>query len=247
MPAGTRSTNAATSANTILFFIPTSSILDTSTLARRHLRAGKERAGRSVKVGRYPRERRRQGAWWAPRSSKPVWGRELPGGFDSRPPPRGKNGERSWSPKGSTFPPQPLPSDRGGRLAQPPSADIRVGSRGRRAEAERHRARGVGVSGRVSSPTRTSLARPLFFKPWRVSSSWRELPANVSSTRTSRGSDSSARSGSGVRAGWTGEHRPGLDVPRRYKLTHEGAGGSGKSGASNGALTVLDKGGSVLY
>jgi hypothetical protein len=32
--------------------------------------------------------RRRQGSWWAPRSSKPVWGRELPGGFDSRPPPR---------------------------------------------------------------------------------------------------------------------------------------------------------------
>src|SRR5437588_6319824 len=36
----------------------------------------------------YPPRRRRQGAWWAPRSSKPVWGRELPGGFDSRPPPR---------------------------------------------------------------------------------------------------------------------------------------------------------------
>src|ERR671919_1176956 len=31
---------------------------------------------------------RRQGAWWAPRSSKPVCGRELAGGFDSRPPPR---------------------------------------------------------------------------------------------------------------------------------------------------------------
>src|SRR4029450_10167485 len=37
---------------------------------------------------RYPRSRRRQGTWWAPRSSKPVWGRELPGGFDSRPPPQ---------------------------------------------------------------------------------------------------------------------------------------------------------------
>jgi hypothetical protein len=31
--------------------------------------------------------RRRQGAWWAPRSSKPVCRRELAGGFDSRPPP----------------------------------------------------------------------------------------------------------------------------------------------------------------
>ncbi len=31
--------------------------------------------------------RRRQGAWWAPRSSKPVCGRKLAGGFDSRPPP----------------------------------------------------------------------------------------------------------------------------------------------------------------
>src|SRR3990172_4332568 len=30
---------------------------------------------------------------WAPRSSKPVWGRKLPGGFDSRPPPRGEIGE----------------------------------------------------------------------------------------------------------------------------------------------------------
>jgi len=33
--------------------------------------------------------------------SKPVWGRELPGGFDSRPPPRGENGEMSgsrWTP-----------------------------------------------------------------------------------------------------------------------------------------------------
>jgi Predicted permease len=46
----------------------------------------------------YPRSWRRQGAWWAPRSSKPVWGRELPGGFDSRPPPlrrhQRKRGER---------------------------------------------------------------------------------------------------------------------------------------------------------
>jgi hypothetical protein len=30
-------------------------------------------------------------------TSGPVWGRELPGGFDSRLPPRGENGERSWS------------------------------------------------------------------------------------------------------------------------------------------------------
>jgi hypothetical protein len=29
--------------------------------------------------------------------SKPVWGRKLPGGFDSRPPPRGENGEKRWS------------------------------------------------------------------------------------------------------------------------------------------------------
>src|SRR5439155_13032704 len=40
-----------------------------------------------------------------------------------------------------------------------------------------------------------------------VSSSWREFPASVFSTRTSRGSHSGARSGSGVRARWTGEHR----------------------------------------
>src|SRR5436190_10862274 len=33
------------------------------------------------------------------------------------------------------------------------------------------------------------------------------IPASDISTRTSRGSDSSARSGSRVRAGWTGEHR----------------------------------------
>src|SRR6266540_1909586 len=32
--------------------------------------------------------------------SKPVWGRELPGGFDSRPPPRGENGEMLWSSRG---------------------------------------------------------------------------------------------------------------------------------------------------
>jgi hypothetical protein len=50
-----------------------------------------------------------------------------------------------------------LPSDQGVRLAQPPSADVRVGSRRRRAEAGRHRARGVGVSGRVSSPTPTQF------------------------------------------------------------------------------------------
>jgi hypothetical protein len=36
---------------------------------------------------RYPRSRRRQGTWWAPRSSKSVGGRKLAGGFDSRPPP----------------------------------------------------------------------------------------------------------------------------------------------------------------
>ncbi len=32
--------------------------------------------------------------------SKPVWGRELPGGFDSRPPPRGGIGEMLWSSRG---------------------------------------------------------------------------------------------------------------------------------------------------
>src|SRR5919109_1178995 len=40
-----------------------------------------------IRTRRYPRRWRRQGAWWAPRSSKPVCGRELAGGFDSRPPP----------------------------------------------------------------------------------------------------------------------------------------------------------------
>jgi hypothetical protein len=45
------------------------------------------RCAQSVEVRRYPRSRRRQGTWWAPRSSKPVCGRELAGGFDSRPPP----------------------------------------------------------------------------------------------------------------------------------------------------------------
>jgi len=44
MPAGIRHTNAVTSANTIFFFIPTSRIPGTSKLARRQLRAGKERA-----------------------------------------------------------------------------------------------------------------------------------------------------------------------------------------------------------
>jgi len=33
------------------------------------------------------------------------------------------------------------------------------------------------------------------------------IPASVIPTRTSRASDSTARSGSWVRAGWTGEHR----------------------------------------
>jgi hypothetical protein len=32
-----------------------------------------------------------------PRTSKPVRGRKLPGGFDSRPPPRGEIGEEVWS------------------------------------------------------------------------------------------------------------------------------------------------------
>ena len=41
--------------------------------------------------------------------SKPVWGRELPGGFDSRPPPRGEIGERAWSPADSTSPPHMSP------------------------------------------------------------------------------------------------------------------------------------------
>ena len=50
------------------------------------------RCAHSVEVRRYPRSRRRQGTWWAPRSSKPVWGRELPGGFDSRPPPPVESG-----------------------------------------------------------------------------------------------------------------------------------------------------------
>src|SRR5207342_3135138 len=68
-------------------------------------KGGQRRVGRPVNVRRYPRERRRQGAWWAPRSSKPVWGRELPGGFDSRPPPREEIGEEAWSPMGSTSPP----------------------------------------------------------------------------------------------------------------------------------------------
>ena len=38
--------------------------------------------------------------------SKPVWGREPPGGFDSRPPPRGENGEWLWSRGGSTASPR---------------------------------------------------------------------------------------------------------------------------------------------
>ena len=71
---------------------------------------------------------------------------------------------RSWSPKGSTFPPQPLPSDRGGRLAQPPSADVRVGSRRRRAEAGRHRARGVGCRVVSHHPRPPSLPSPLFLQ-----------------------------------------------------------------------------------
>src|SRR5205814_51772 len=49
----------------------------------------------------------------------------------------------------------------GGGVAQPPSADVRVGSRRRRAEAGRHRALGgVGVSGRVSSPTPVAEPTP---------------------------------------------------------------------------------------
>ena len=47
MPAGTRSTNAVTSANTIPFFMPTSSILDTSTLARQRSK-GRAKTGRSL-------------------------------------------------------------------------------------------------------------------------------------------------------------------------------------------------------
>jgi len=45
--------------------------------------------GRSfgARTSRYPPSRTRPSAWWAPRSSKPVGGRKVPGGFDSRPPP----------------------------------------------------------------------------------------------------------------------------------------------------------------
>jgi hypothetical protein len=68
-------------------------------------KGGQRAGGRSVKVERYPRWRRRQGAWWAPRSSKPVWGRELPGGFDSRPPPRVAGPSRPW-------PDRPVPENR---------------------------------------------------------------------------------------------------------------------------------------
>src|SRR5919197_2634403 len=66
---------------------------------------------------------------------------------------------------------------------------------------------GRGVSGGSHHPRPPSFPRPLFLRPRRVSSSWRKFPASVISTRTSRGSDSGARSGSGVRAGWTSEHR----------------------------------------
>ena len=56
-------------------------------LVRNRERAAVEMAGLSSRRGWLHSRRRRQGSWWAPRSSKPMWGRELPGGFDSRPPP----------------------------------------------------------------------------------------------------------------------------------------------------------------
>jgi hypothetical protein len=63
---------------------------------------------------------RRQGAWWAPRSSKPVWGRELPGGFDSRPPPQRCDQRRRASGRNTvrtrTFAPRSL------RPCAPPTA-----------------------------------------------------------------------------------------------------------------------------
>ena len=50
-------------------------------------RQAKRNCGLTSRRGWLHSRRRRQGSWWAPRSSKPMWGRELPGGFDSRPPP----------------------------------------------------------------------------------------------------------------------------------------------------------------
>jgi len=58
-----------------------------------------------------------------------------------------------------------LPSDRGGGLAQPPSADVRVGSRRRRAEAGRYRAPGAwGCRVESHHPRPPSLPSLLFLQ-----------------------------------------------------------------------------------
>src|SRR5213593_3354443 len=50
------------------------------------VRGEQPEAGGPGATGGYACPRRRQGAWWAPRSSKPVKRLTALGGFDSRPP-----------------------------------------------------------------------------------------------------------------------------------------------------------------
>src|SRR5206468_3938624 len=92
----------------------------------------------------YPLFRRRQGAWWAPRSSKPVCRRELAGGFDSRPPP-----PRSGLGRAHEAP--------GARLSRPIGEPVEVQRRAG-GEAPRHLAldgRRAGWRNHVSSMSET--------------------------------------------------------------------------------------------
>ena len=86
--------------------------------------------------------------------------------------------EKTWSDRGVRKAPRFLPSlafRSGGGLAQPPSADVRVGSRRRRAEAGRHRALGAWGCRVGSHHPRPPSCRAHSFSARRVSSSWREF------------------------------------------------------------------------
>ena len=78
-----------------------------ASVVDRHIRRDQDSRACEPSQHHYPPPRRRTSAWWAPRSSKPVGGRKVPGGFDSRPPPP--------TPTRAPRPPHNLPKPVGGR------------------------------------------------------------------------------------------------------------------------------------
>ena len=118
--------------------------------------------------------------------SKPVWGRELPGGFDSRPPPRGENGEDLWSRRGLH-----RSSSKSRRDASPAQARCYAWPRHSLSSTcsphsatalahqtlvmkwwARRRASATRLQARMTSPSKSASVRA-------VSSSWSEFPASV--------------------------------------------------------------------